>query len=166
MIPDLENQKWWGFLDKPMQELVVESVVLLGREEVRREQMADYSFVVFPIAKAYEGFLKKMLFRSGLISEFQLKGRHFRIGRSLNPDLPNRFRDEDWLWDDMDRFFKKVGDEDLARRVWEAWSRGRNKLFHYFADHEDFISLPEARERVELFVEVMGRVIEAQSNNQ
>lgn len=164
---NFKNEQWWHYLDEAMKKLIEESWFLLEREEQEHQQgLMDYSFVVFPVAKAYEGFLKKVLFDAGLITDYQLRGRHFRIGRSLNPDLPIRFRDEDWLFDDLDSLFSGNGEVNLARNVWEAWSKGRNRVFHYFTDQECMMSLVEARDRLELFMDVFQRVVGCRDRGQ
>lgn len=154
-----KQEGWYGYLEEPMRELVRQSFMLLTREEEEGRRFDDYSFVVFPIAKAYEGFLKKLLVETGLVSEGRAYGRHFRIGRSLNPDLPKRYKDEDWLYDDFERLGKKCGDVNLARDVWKIWKEGRNLLFHFFRGEQQAISLEEAGERVERFGGVMGRMM-------
>ena len=77
-------------MEEPMRDLVGESYLLLEREERLNENLHDYSFVVFPMAKAYEGFLKKLFFDLGLINKRQYQGDRFRVGKSLNPNLPTR----------------------------------------------------------------------------
>jgi len=82
------DQEWFLYLTHPMQDLVVQAFGLLSREKEQNNGYHDYSFVVFPLAKAYEGFLKKVLVEMGLSDKETVYGRHFRIGKSLNPDLP------------------------------------------------------------------------------
>ena len=134
-----------------MRDLVGESYELLEREEKMGGQLHDYSFVVFPIAKAYEGFLKKLFLDMGLISQSQYVGEHFRIGKALNPNLPKRYR-SGWVFG---RLVESCGSPDLPLRMWEAWKRARNRIFHFFPDHQEFITLGEARELVERVSEVM-----------
>lgn len=157
------NQEWMRCLEPQMRRLVEQSISLLEREWVEvgelREQK-DYGYVVFPIAKAYEGFLKWFLFKAGLIRDYQLKSRHFRIGRSLNPDLPAKYRDEDWLFDDLERLCRRCGQEGLGAIAWEGWSKGRNRIFHYFNDNGEAVSLAEAGERIGLMLLVMERLVE------
>ena len=62
----LENKVWWRYIEEDLQELLVASEFLTN---VVRSWGADlpsgskvfhdYSFIVFPAPKAYEGFLKK-----------------------------------------------------------------------------------------------------------
>src|SRR6266508_1592441 len=95
----LKKKEWWLYLTENQRALLAQAVTLLEREKVFKEQLfEDYSFIVFPAAKAYEGFLKKLLFDLGFINSSQYSGEHFRIGKSLNPNLPLRYRKSDWVF--------------------------------------------------------------------
>lgn len=147
------NEGWYVYLDEPMRELVDQSYYLLDHEEMNERELFDYSFIVFSMAKAYEGFLKKFFYDIGLIDLADYKGTFFRIGRSLNPDLPNKYRDEHWIYDDLQRMCEshpKGAAKEMPSMLWNAWRMGRNALFHYFPGKQEFIDLEEARSRVEL----------------
>lgn len=157
----ISKSPWFMFLDHSMQDLVLQSFDLL---DLQRDNILpkyhDYSFIVFPIARAYEGFLKKYLFVHELIDNLDLLNPHFRIGRSLNPDLPNKYKDQDWLFDDLQELCRRCGQRDLALKMWKAWRNGRNKLFHYyFPDHTEFIDLAEAQNLIEDFTIVMSKAV-------
>jgi len=143
-------------LDESMRDLVEESFVLLEREEKLQEKLHDYSFAVFPMAKAYEGFLKKLLLDMKLIDSRQYFGEHFRIGRALNPSLPKRYR-AGWVYG---KLVQSCGSEELPLFLWEVWKRARNRIFHFFPDHHEFINLNEAREMIERLAEGMERALE------
>lgn len=137
-------------MDEPMRDLMKESFVLLEREEKMPDGLHDYAFVVFPAAKAYEGFLKKLFLDLGFINKMQYEGDRFRVGRSLNPNLPKRYQ-WDWVYG---RLEQKYGGE-LTMRMWEAWKKARNRIFHFFPAHHKFITLAEARKLIEKIVEVI-----------
>lgn len=61
-IDELKTKIWWDYLEHDLQELLTTSVIL--SEEVGKwdKKLHDYSFVVFPASKAYEGFFEKTLF--------------------------------------------------------------------------------------------------------
>lgn len=139
-------------MDEPMRDLVRESRVLLKREENTKDSLHDYAFVVFPMAKAYEGFLKKLFFDLRFINKQQYVGDRFRIGKALNPHLPKRYQ-WDWVFD---RLVKYCNQQDLPLRLWETWKRARNRIFHFFPDHHEFISLNEAKDMLELIEETMN----------
>jgi len=54
------TQSWYLQMQTWERELVRTSVELFAREERMHSFFADYSFVVFPMSKAYEGFLKQL----------------------------------------------------------------------------------------------------------
>ena len=56
-----KNAIWYEYLDKFQQELVSVSFALTNKEPALIG-LTDYAFMVFPMAKAYEGFLKKIFF--------------------------------------------------------------------------------------------------------
>lgn len=104
----------------------------------------DYSFLVAPVAKAYEGFLKYFFLKIGLIDQQLYEGDRFRVGKTLNPSL--RYK----------RFsiFQKLCEiddsgEQLAELLWDAWKRGRNEIFHYYPGNTKKISLEEAQTRIQ-----------------
>lgn len=157
-----EGKEWYEYLDEPMRDLVDEAYYLLDQEQLRGSGLHDYSFVVFPMAKAYEGFLKKLLFKTGLISVEDLEDKYFRIGKSLNPELPKEFRSGRWVYDQLEIRCKDEGvhgGKNLAWILWDGWKQGRNKIFHYFIGHEQFISLEEAGERIELIRNAMEETL-------
>lgn len=161
-----EHKAWFEFLEHGQKDLVIEAQALYEREiKIKDVVFHDYSFVVFPMAKAYEGFLKKLLFTLDMISEQVYMGDHFRIGKSLNPDLPERYRNHDWVVGDLDLQCGLVGmgrfhNQKLSTVLWRCWKRGRNLLFHYFPQHENFISLEEAGVRIEELADAMAAAVE------
>ncbi len=151
MEQDLELKKWWTYLTEDQRDLMSQSAVLLKREEnIGEGVFHDYAFVVFPAAKAYEGFLKRLFYDLGLITSQQYNGNYFRIGRAINPNLPVRFRGKHWIYAALMEYCQG---EDLSLKLWNVWRESRNLLFHWFPKHKNFITLPEARNRVELIIE-------------
>ncbi|KKT72836.1 MAG: hypothetical protein UW69_C0079G0009 [Microgenomates group bacterium GW2011_GWA2_44_7] len=148
---DIKNEAWWQTLDESQRELLQESLLLLVREERLKTNWHDYAFVVFPAAKAYEGFLKKLFLDLGFISQQQYEGDRFRIGRALNPSLEAELR-----WESIyDRLTDRRGGDELPEYLWQTWKRSRNLLFHWFPWHKNAISLTEARGRIEMIIEAM-----------
>lgn len=160
-----QQSSWYVYLDTHMQSLLNQSIILLEDEfEFNPPRFEDYSFVVFPAAKAYEGFIKKILLDLELIDHDQFSSKYFRIGRSLNPDLPERFRDEDWLFERLQQTVVGCGDPNIAEKMWIAWTNGRNKLFHYFNGHGQTydLDLHEAETRIDTFIEVIKHTVECE----
>ncbi len=128
---DFRQSAWYQYMDQPLRDLAGLSFSLL--EQQKETSYFDYGFVVFPIAKAYEGFLKKMFFDMGLINKQQFHGEHFRIGKALNPNLPIRYR-SGWVFESL---IQSCGGEHLPMQLWEAWKNARNQVFHYFPSQEE-----------------------------
>lgn len=147
---DLTDSPWFHFLEEDQQQAVFLTFELLDREKKLGSNFSDYSYVLFPMAKAYEGFLKKFLFQQNLISQEVYAGRKFRIGRALNPDISPNQRDQWWLYDDVER---SCG-PDLARDIWNAWIECRNHVFHYFPNYHNELSLQKVEQKVSLLVQV------------
>lgn len=150
---DFLESDWFRALRPHQQELFRLSVMLHEREERSQTSFSDYGFVVFPGAKAYEGFLKQYLYDLELITERTFNGRRFRIGRAINPDVRIEQRDEFWLYDDIEHM---CGSE-LAQTLWDTWLTCRNQVFHYFPDRKVTINLETAGE----YITLIGTSIEA-----
>lgn len=153
---NLQDKPWWGFLQEDLQDLFRESILLVEffREQVEKEgheRYHDYSFIVFPVAKAYEGFLKKEFLDLKLISEADYFGKHFRIGKALNPYLPKEMEAENVY----KRICDHLGDDKLASTLWETWKTSRNLIFHWFPDEKNAINFEEAQRRVELIIKAI-----------
>ncbi len=148
-----KNSPWFEYLDDCQRELVGVSFSLTNKR-LELAGLSDYSFVVFPMAKAYEGFLKKIFLDLGLITKEVYEDRHFRIGRALNPDIRTSQKDEYWLYDNVAERFGN----DLARHLWDTWLLCRNRVFHYFSNCDQFLSFDEAVKRIEMMMETMQSV--------
>jgi hypothetical protein len=147
----LISESWFLSLDPTQQALVELSIRLYEREVADNQILVDYSFVLFPMSKAYEGFLKKYLFDIQIINLQQYESKRFRIGRALNPDISDNHRDEHWLFDDVSR---KCGDE-VAREIWQTWLECRNRVFHYFPDQKTTLELAEVSARMKQVIQAM-----------
>ena len=142
---DLKNRPWWNYLEEDLQDLLTQSILLSEKASLWEQKFHDYSFVVFPAAKAYEGFLKKAFLDSQLITKKDFFGKRFRIGKALNPNLPPKYQNKSWIYDDLTKFCKG---EDLPKNLWRTWKLSRNLVFHWFPKEKRALSLPEAQERV------------------
>ena len=141
---DFEKASWFTLLDDNGQRLVKLSEILYEREERMKTMYESYSFVVFPMAKAYEGFIKLYLKKTGILNRSDYIDVKFRIGRALNPDISDRHKDEWWLFDDLERACGK----DTARAMWNAWIECRNHVFHFYFDDEIEMDLEEAKNKL------------------
>ncbi|MBI2310155.1 hypothetical protein HYU89_04645 [Candidatus Collierbacteria bacterium] len=160
-MPDFNHQPWYQFLDEGMRDLVNLSYLLFDSLKVENcklkiREIHDFSFIVFPMAKAYEGFLKKWFFANAFITEYQYKSDHFRIGKALNPSLPARFKNDGYVYDQI---VAACPDPHLSDQLWQCWKQSRNLAFHYFPHHRYFLTLPEANARLNQLAASMAAVL-------
>lgn len=148
----VDKKIWWSYLGEDLQELLGEALLLsdiVGKWETK---FHDYAFIVFPAAKAYEGFLKKLFLDLGLISSKEYYGRHFRIGKALNPSLEQNLRKEESVYDKLVEYCQgKV----LADKLWNTWKLARNLIFHWFPDEKNVITYEDAEVRVNMVIEAI-----------
>ena len=98
-------------MEHDLQELLRTSLLLVEKSKNWDQKFHDYSFVVFPASKAYEGFLKKLFLDLGFIDEQTYHGRRFRVGKALNPSLDRRkYKNESFY----DKTVDYCGEKDLA----------------------------------------------------
>lgn len=158
---NLEKKVWWEYIEEDLQELLVASEFLSnvvrswgGDLPAGGQVFHDYSFVVFPAAKAYEGFLKKMFLDLGFITNEDYLGKRFRIGKALNPFLEERFRDRESVYD---KLVKYCGGKALADDLWNAWTNGRNLVFHWFPEEKKALTFKESEEKIKMIIDAMDK---------
>lgn len=151
----LEQLPVWQHLDFTQQSLIKQSFSLLSWIKTKKFSCFDYSFIVMPAAKAYEGFLKKVFFDLGLINIKDYSEEYFRIGKALNPALQqHKFLRHECLYGPIQ---KKCGAH-TADLLWQAWKNCRNRLFHYFNQEKQAFTLEEAERRLNQLIEAMNSV--------
>ena len=81
------DSQLWVYMPDEIKELLEdgETVLTFVYDHKDKSEISDYSFVVFPFAKAYEGFLKRFFLDAGYIKEEEYFSDEIRIGRILNP---------------------------------------------------------------------------------
>jgi len=151
----VRSQAWFLYLNEDQKTLVDLAEKLWHRERMLKSEFKDYSFLVFPMAKAYEGFLKKFFYDMGLIEKHDFESKHFRIGRALNPNLRDYYQDEKWIYDDVER----TCGPNVARKLWDAWTDCRNHLFHFYPMSKQTISLTEAGKRIDQLALAMQEAV-------
>ena len=128
-----------------------------------RQVYSDYSVVVFPFAKVYEGFLKKLFLQIGAISEQQYNNDRWRVGRALNPQLekPRLPAGRD-LWHTESVYDRLVilCNPELPEVLWNAWKRGRNQIFHFWPGRNKPLALDGAREIIKEIEMAMEKALE------
>lgn len=130
----------------PSQDSLVNDVQVVLKS-LAGNHINDYSFLVSPISKAYEGYLKDFFLKTNIIDKYSYESDRFRVGKTLNPSL--RYK----------RFsiYQKLASlneegEVLAEKLWTAWKYGRNEIFHYFPNNLKNLSRDEAEERISMLL--------------
>jgi hypothetical protein len=149
MKVNLKTKPWYDYLEEDLRELLEESFELIDKVPGWHDGFHDYSFIVFPAAKALEGYFKKLFIDLGFITRDDYYGRHFRIGKALNPQLEERFREKESVYDKLVNF---TGGKELADFLWDTWKNCRNLVFHWFPDEKRAINFDEAKARVDQIV--------------
>lgn len=150
------NSSLWFYLTPEVKDLVEDGEILISFVEKYREQdeISDFSFLVFPFAKAYEGFCKKFFLDLEIITMDEYYGEDIRIGRLLSP----RYQNEEG--NSIRKVCKKVsGNDDLSKRMWDVWKKGRNLVFHYFPHNFRKLSFEEAMEIINDFMDIMQHCV-------
>jgi len=159
-LDQLGGKIWWPYVEEDLQKLLKASVFIY--ETVKglgvdlpggKREFDDYSFVVFPAAKAYEGFLKKLFLDLKFITEEDYYGKYFRIGKALNPSLPKELMKEGVY----NKIVKYCQGGSLAKKLWETWKLSRNLIFHWFPNEKNAITLLQAGERIEMIISAIDQ---------
>ena len=149
------NSTLWNYMVPEIRDLIEDGEIILNfvYENKHRAEISDYSFIVFPFAKAYEGFLKKFLWDVGLITEDEYYGDEIRIGRLLNPN----YEDNTSVYGKVCRHAESG--EEVAQRLWKSWKRGRNTVFHYFPHNFKKLGYDEALDVINDLINAMSEVV-------
>lgn len=133
----------------PSQDALINDVVVV-LTSLEHDHINDYSFLVSPISKAYEGYLKDFFLKTHIIDRYDYESDRFRVGKTLNPSL--RYR----------RFsiYQKLANlseegEAIAEKLWNAWKYGRNEIFHYFPNNLKNLTRDEAEERITMLLDAI-----------
>lgn len=153
---------WLQNVEDTQQHLLVQASYLLEREKKQKSdhRVVDYGFLVYPAAKAYEGFLKSFLYQNRLITSDMFQSEHFRIGKAINPDLPFKYREDGWVYDELARLYGS----DLPARFWSTWRKCRNHVFHFKPDKLKLYTLVEAQIKIELILSTIELAISRQNH--
>ncbi len=146
----------WGYLTDDIKGLIIDGELLVKHAEQGRRKVSDFSYLVFPFSKAYEGYLKRLFLDLDLIQEDEYYGEEIRIGRLLNPHYKKSSKNV---------FSRLCGSakegQAMAERMWNVWRRGRNQVFHYFPHNFRKLSYKEAGEIIEELLAVMSMAVES-----
>ncbi|MDO8610314.1 MAG: hypothetical protein Q7R95_07225 [bacterium] len=135
-----ENSQFWQYLSQNQKDLILEGEYLMN--DIIKDNafhFKDYSFLIFPFAKANEGFLKQLFLDIDYISRLDYISDHFRLGKMMSPNLVGKLGDRSIYT----KICNSVGVE-LADKIWHTWKSGRNQIFHYFPHNLKSVSFIEA----------------------
>ncbi len=146
----------WRYVSPQMQSLARDGDFLI-EDSLRHtdDPPTDFSYLVFPFAKLYEGFLKQLFLDSHIITERDYQSDHFRIGKVLSPNLARRLGPRSAYALISNRY----GNE-LAARLWHTWKEGRNLVFHYFPHNFRRLTRQEAVEIIRKLLQTMTECVE------
>lgn len=150
-----ESSRLWQYLSPNARQLVRDGEFLIS-DSLRHKDTppTDFSYIVFPFAKLYEGFLKQLFLDTGIIEEREYHSDHFRLGKVLSPNLVRRLGDRSAYG----QISTKYGKE-LAARIWHTWKEGRNLVFHYFPHNYRQLTRAQAVEIVETITNTMAELV-------
>jgi len=151
MAMDKIYDQYWQYLSQTQKDLITEGEIIMN-DVIRNNHyhFKDYSFLVFPFAKAYEGFLKQLFKDIGFISHLDYISDHLRLGKLLSPHLIGKLGDRS-LYQKISNY----ADSKLADQIWECWRIGRNRIFHYFPHNLKAISFTKAEELINRLTQMM-----------
>lgn len=149
-----KNSPLWLYLSIHLQDLIKDGEQLLTYSK-NMKGVSDYSFLVFPFSKAYEGFLKKIFLDLKLINEDNYYSDDLRIGRILNPHY---IKSEESVYEKLS--YHEKGGGDISRNLWELWKKGRNRIFHYFPNNYTKLNYDEALKIIKELVKAMNEAVE------
>lgn len=144
--------QFWNYLSQNIKDLILEGQYLM--RDVLGDHVhlkfKDYSFIVFPFAKAYEGFLKQLFKDINFISHLDYISDHLRLGKLLSPNLIERLGERS--------LYKKITEsssKELAEKIWQTWKIGRNQVFHYYPHNLKALTFEEAEAIVNQIIQMM-----------
>lgn len=144
-------REFWEYLPQDQKDLMMEGQYLMNNIiKTNAYHFKDYSFLIFPYAKAYEGFLKKLCLDAGLISRLDYISDHFRLGKMMSPNLVEKLGN--------DSLYKKISERannSLADKIWQTWKIGRNQVFHYFPHNLKSVTFEEAEQIINTIIQIM-----------
>jgi hypothetical protein len=110
--------------------------LLVKAQEPPFAQVSDYSYIVLPAAKAYEGVLKKILVNAGLVSEQTiLEKPELSLNSYFNPvgneGIFNSLKD-------------KARDKAIPHIIYSTYQECRNQIFHHDSYRDSKITLEDA----------------------
>lgn len=163
MLNLITREDIWDYFSTTQRDLILEGKYLMDITDSYPHKFKDYSFLVFPFAKAYEGFLKQLFLDVDFISHLDYISDHFRLGKYLSPHLVGRLGERS--------LYSKIiknSSEELANKIWNTWKYSRNEIFHYYPHNIKRVTQEEAKEMNEDILHIMVKAykeLKAQNSN-
>jgi len=150
-----KNSVLWKYMSEGQRGLMEEGEILVNDLDLHPDyrKVSDYSYLVFPFAKAYEGFIKQLLLDLDLITEAEYYSDDIRIGKILNPRF---IKNKKSVYGKM---CLNSGRDPVSDRLWNIWKRGRNQVFHYFPHNFRKLDYSEAIEIIKEIIDGMHEAV-------
>ena len=126
------NPRWksWefdNFIGEELLDLYEDSVKIFEdyNKEIEKSlhNMSDYSFLVLPMAKVYEGILKRVLVKTKILKEEDLLSNPtINVGGYFNPIGNHKI---------FDRLKDKARDKTVPHIIYSTYQECRNNILHY-----------------------------------
>lgn len=148
----------WKFMTQEMRDLVIEGEELLKSCQLTGDvQVKDFSYLVFPWGKLYEGFLKKVFLDLNFITSEDYYGNEVRIGKLLSTGMGNKPPHRLSIITQLSS--SKTFGENLTKVMRGVWKNSRNSVFHFFPDNVYKLDLETAKKRIDEVVKCMELVV-------
>jgi hypothetical protein len=141
-VPRWKSKEFDEYVGDDIVDLYYDSVRMLNHfmdtQNKNVPSLSDYSFIVFPFAKAYEGILKKILVEANLIKEADLlEDPTLPIGNYFNPVGNNAI---------FNSLKDRTRDKAIPFVIYSTYQECRNQIMHYDSYRDNRIkSIEEAR---------------------
>jgi hypothetical protein len=149
-VPDNYGE-FWKYLSQTQKDLILQGDYLMNNViKNQNYEFKDYSFLIFPYAKAYEGFLKQLFLDIKFISHLDYISTHLRLGKLMSPNLVQKLGDRSIYQQIINRSSQSTADI-----IWQTWTSGRNQIFHYFPHNLRAVTFNEAEEIITQIIQTM-----------
>jgi hypothetical protein len=153
-----KNSTLWEYMTPEMRDLALEGDKLLNSCLLQSDDgMQDYSYLVFPWGKLYEGFLKKIFLDLKLITPEDYFGNEVRIGKLLSTGFGSKPPHRLSIIKELSS--SKIFGENLTKVMRSVWRNARNTVFHFFPNNVYKLDLETAKKRIQEVVRCMDLVV-------
>jgi len=148
----------WKYLSEDMRDLAIEGEKLLNSCNLSGDiSIKDFSYLVFPWGKLYEGFLKKIFLDLKFITPEDYYGNDIRIGKLISSGIGDKPPHRLSIYREISS--NKILGENLTKIIKGVWKNSRNMVFHFFPNNVYSIDLETAKKRINETVKCMELVV-------